>query len=1191
MLLWFLIQIVTSSCFTVVIPSVAKIGNEVFNVSHGPDWSYSVDLYSTSTRALGAVTLDSSTGVVYLTKHVPCEEDRPPLFRVLSRKNTHKMGLGGQVPANHTITTLSLHPEYCFTSVDQRKHYGETYIIVLYGQFLNENGCIQPDQNIFTINNHIPKSFHTCDHFVNGIDYPSIIYDRKSDSIITRRQICFPGHDWSFNFNLIMYCNDTEIDLKVNVVVHNVRKVEETPTMYEVRKSSSHVRLKRALNNPPEFEQSTYTKKIKEEQNPGVHVITVTANDPDSGNDGTLTYSLSPISDQRSMEMFAIHPIMGRVNTTKRLDREEIDIHYLQVIATDNGDPARNAEAFLTVEVEDVNDHAPAFEKSVFHKDVKESVSISTTIMSVRATDYDLGSNKEIRYRIINPSGPAGEAFMIDPISGSITTKTQLDRETHSSYQLLVQAMDQGETSMRKSSTATINIYVKDINDNTPQFSQKRYAVNIPEDHDFTTSPVIAYVSATDADLGNNNIITYSIFGGNSDNKFRIDRGNGQLSIQSSLDRETMSEYSLLIRAQDGGSPRRANTTTVVVTVLDVNDNDPYFYAPPYQHSVKEDVPVNETVLPIQAADQDDGLNGELVYSLLETPMNFPFYIDTISGEIKVKSPLDRETLNIYNFVVKVCDKGSPPRSATTNVQIKISDVNDNRPVFHHRVYNLTVREDEEPGAKVVLSVTATDIDSGDNAVVDYEIVSGNTDDAFRINTLNGEGLIKVSKVLNYKQVSRYILVIRAVDKGGKSDQAEVHITVVDTNRHTPVFQGTPYNINVDEKMPIDKSVYKVFALDDDIGENARLTYELHGSTSFYIDQSSGEIFTRVVLDREKKGGETFILTATDHGLPPKTATTDVYVIINDINDNSPVFTQDNGYFGSVKENAQVDFRVLQISATDADEQDNAYVEYTFQGGNNGDGDFEIDSASGTIYVANALDRETTSMYVLRAFAVDKGVPSRSTSTEITITIEDINDNKPIFDSKVIEIKVMENIPIRSEIAHIRAVDADEGVNAEVEYQKVGGGDADYFELSFTTGGPAILRNLIYLDYEETQKVYKVSIRATSDNYFSIADVLIMVQDVNDNKPILKDFTIIFNNYVNQFITGVIGRVPATDPDEIDRDRLTYEFVAGNEAEFLHLNQSTGKITLDYRLNSDVPRNGTFQVKVSGELNLVFSYI
>ncbi|XP_021344023.1 cadherin EGF LAG seven-pass G-type receptor 2-like isoform X2 [Mizuhopecten yessoensis] len=1189
--LWFMLHIIPSLCFTVVIPRVAEIGSEVFNVSHGPGWSYSVDLYSTSARALGFVTLDSSTGVLYLNKHVSCEEDSPSLYRVLARKNTHETR--GQVPANHTVTTLLLQGEHCLTPIDHRKqkrtYQRQTYFIVVYGNFLNENGCIQPDQNILDINNHIPVSFRSCNNFVNSIDTQSLIHDRKTASIITDRQVCLHSHNWSFNFNLIMYCKDMETDMKVNVVIHNLRNVQINPTMYEIKSQGSrHIRLKRAttINNPPAFAQDMYTKSVLEEQNPGLHVITITATDDDTGNDGTLTYSLEATSDQRSKEMFAIHPIMGRVNTTKRLDREEIRVHYLQVIATDNGSPSRNAQTFLTVQVTDVNDHAPVFEKSVFYQDVKESIGVSTTIMSVRATDKDSGDNQEIRYRIINPSGPASQTFMIDPISGSITTKTLLDRESKASYQLLVQAMDQGETSLRKSSTATININIQDVNDNSPQFSQKLYTVNIPEGHDYTSSPVIAYVSATDTDQGDNRIISYSIFGGNTDNTFKIDRSTGELSIQAALDREKVSEYSLLIRAQDGGSPMRSNTTVVRVTVLDVNDNDPYFYAPPYQHSVKEDVAVNTTVLSVQATDKDDGLNGELVYSLLLTPVDFPFKIEENTGDIKVKLPLDREAGDMYKFVVKVQDKGTEVRSATTDVTITISDVNDNHPIFPHSVYNKTVREDEEPGAKVILSLTAMDADSGDNALVDYSIISGNQDDAFRINTLNGEGLIKVNKHLNYKQVSRYVLGVRATDKGGKYDEAEVHILILDTNRHTPVFQGTPYTINVEENIAIDTSVYQVVALDDDIGENARLTYELHGSTSFYIDSTSGEIFTRVVLDREKKTGEAFYVTAQDHGVPSKTATTDVTVIINDMNDNSPEFSQ-KAYEGSVVENAQDGFRVLQITATDRDEQDNAFVQYTFQGGNDGDGDFEIDSASGAIRVAQPLDRETTSLYVLKAYAVDKGVPARSTSTIITIRVEDINDNRPIFPSSTIEIKVMENIPMESIIAQVSAVDPDEGVNAEVEYEKVGGGDADFFKLEYRPGGPAILRNLIYLDYEETKKVYQVLIRAKSDPFFSEALVLIMVQDVNDNEPILKDFTIIFNNFDDNFITGVIGRVPATDPDEIDRAKLVYEFVAGNDAEFLHLNQSTGQLTLDYRLNSDVPRNGTFQVKVSDGRNEV----
>lgn len=762
------------------------------------------------------------------------------------------------------------------------------------------------------------------------------------------------------------------------------------------------------------------------------------------------------------------------------------------------------------------------------------------------------------------------------------TLQVLLDRETHSSYQILVQATDQGDAANRKSATATININILDENDNKPQFSQKIYTVSVREDHNHIRNPGIIKVTATDIDQGDNKAIVYSIFGGNNDNVFKINSTSGQISLKAPLDREQVDQYILNVRAQNLGKTPLSNTTSVIVDVLDVNDNDPDFFNSPYKGSIKEDLGIDELVMPVHARDIDAGLNSQLEYSLINVdPLTFPFYIVPNTGDLMVGKVLDREKQSSYSFQVRVSDKGTPARSVETRVIIDLIDVNDNTPTFDHSLYNVTVREDVSIGHILDVSVKAHDPDAGDYARVTYNITKGNTGDKFQMSTVSGEGLIKVNGPLNYKQVEQYTLTIQATDGGGRFSTTLVKISVVDTNRYQPEFQGIPYELHIDENIAIGTSVYRVFASDNDSGENARVTYELQGSLSFTIEQNTGKIFTRVLLDRELTTGETFIVTARDNGDPAKTATTDVSVVIKDMNDNAPRFLQENGYTDSVMEDAKVNQNVLQISATDADTGNNALVTYTFDGGNDGDGDFKIDS-SGVIRVAQELDRETVSVYQLKAFAVDKGYPAQSTSVDITITVGDINDNPPLFNPDVIEIHVNENTRPLTAIAQVSAVDPDEGENAQVGYSMKPGGDSASFELEHRPGGPAIIKNKIDLDYESDKKVYRIEIVARSTPFFSKATLIIKVMDVNDNRPILKDFTIIFNNYVNKFVSGVIGRVPATDPDEMDRDSLTYQLLTGNETQFLYVNNMTGEITLDYRLNSDVPRNSTMQVKVSG---------
>ena len=169
----------------------------------------------------------------------------------------------------------------------------------------------------------------------------------------------------------------------------------------------------------------------------------------------------------------------------------------------------------------------------------------------------------------------------------------------------------------------------------------------------------------------------------------------------------------------------------------------------------------------------------------------------------------------------------------------------------------------------------------------------------------------------------------------------------------------------------------------------------------------------------------------------------------------------------------------------------------------------------------------------------------------------------------------------------LSAYDSDEGDNAVVVYTIYGGADADSFSLTVRGSDPATLTTLTELDYESDKRIYSVHVRAQSgEHLFSIAMVTVIVDDVNDNVPQLRDFAIVFNNYRDHFDGGRVARVPAWDPDA--RDRLRFRFVAGNQAGLLHLDEETGMMRLDSRLNSDMPTNGSLLVSVSGERSPLF---
>lgn len=278
---------------------------------------------------------------------------------------------------------------------------------------------------------------------------------------------------------------------------------------------------------------------------------------------------------------------------------------------------------------------------------------------------------------------------------------------------------------------------------------------------------------------------------------------------------------------------------------------------------------------------------------------------------------------------------------------------------------------------------------------------------------------------------------------------------------------------------------------------------------------------------------------------------------------------------------------VVQVSATDADIGLNGRIRYTLSEKDLEDGSFVIDPTSGVIRTNKGLDRESVASYELEAFAIDRGSPALSSSVPVNIRIEDINDSPPAFDSDKIVLYIPENSPIGSTVGEIYAKDPDEGVNAIVQYTIIGGDDSQSFTLVTRPGSEkAELLTMTDLDYESSKKKFDLIIRASSPPLRSDAHVEVIVTDVNDNAPVLKDFHVLFNNFRDCFPTGPIGRIPAFDADV--SDKLHYRILSGNNANLVALNETTGQLQLSPQLNTNVPKVATMEVSVSGVVFFIY---
>lgn len=405
--------------------------------------------------------------------------------------------------------------------------------------------------------------------------------------------------------------------------------------------------------------------------------------------------------------------------------------------AKDNGDPALSTVASIDVLILDSNDHAPTFHQDVYTLTVPEDTPIDVTLLTLSADDQDwssensrldyalLGGNEDSRFcleekmvQVENQMSSVGKLVLCKP----------LDRETKDSYVLTVSVSDRGTP--RLNSSAVIMVTVTDCNDNTPVFSSTEFYAQVSENSNVGTT--LLQVTAYDPDLGTNGLLRYDIVSGNSKGHHKLDPHSGHLVVNHSLDYEEDSQYALTIRASDGGElaeERRVTFAVVYITVLDENDNTPYFMFPTVNCSVLENLPAFTHACSVHAIDKDSGPYGHLTYSIVSSCfMDYgsgspekkeAFVIDPLTGDIHTRQTFDYERESEYCFVVEARDKGE--KAATVRVQVAIKGVDEFSPVFTQKQYHFLLPENSKPG-EVVGYVMAMDHDGGVDGIVEYSL-------------------------------------------------------------------------------------------------------------------------------------------------------------------------------------------------------------------------------------------------------------------------------------------------------------------------------------------------------------------------------------------------------------------------------------------------------------------------------------
>lgn len=593
-------------------------------------------------------------------------------------------------------------------------------------------------------------------------------------------------------------------------------------------------------DNTPKFERNHYEAELAENSPLGHSVLQVRANDADTGINGEIEYSLHQASET-VQRLLRIDRSTGIIYVKGLVDREETSFLKFFVVARDRGPNSKNSKVLVTIVVKDQNDNKPAIEIRgiglVTHQDsvanISEDMPIGTPVALVQVSDRDEGENAVVTCVV------AGDVpFQLRPASESgndrkrkyfLQTTTLLDYERIKDYRIEIVAVDSGNPAL--SSTNSLKVQVTDMNDNTPTFSPALLEVDFPEGNQ--PGDRVLDILATDADSGINAEMIYSIIEYSATRLFEIDANSGEIRVKNTLDREEVERYEFHIAAADKGLPSKTGTATVVINVLDRNDNEPKFMLNGYSFSVNENMLPLNPVGVVTVTDADKGENSRV--TLFVEPDNGKFVVQNGTGTILSSISFDREKESTYTFRLKAVDGGEPPRSSYVGVTINVLDENDNAPYVtkpSNSSYKY-LKPDTSPETRVEV-VEAEDIDAGPNAELYYSITGGNPYNLFQISPTSGE--ITLAQAFSGKHNGLHRLVVKVSDRGKppRHTTALVHVFVNETKSNVSLIEAL-----------VGHSLYT--PLDRDIAGDPNYAYSQHSNIMYAILAGAAVVFLVIV--------------------------------------------------------------------------------------------------------------------------------------------------------------------------------------------------------------------------------------------------------------------------------------------------------------------------------------------------------
>ena len=756
--------------------------------------------------------------------------------------------------------------------------------------------------------------------------------------------------------------------------------------------------------------------------------------------------------------------------------------------------------------------------------------------------------------------------FAMNASSGVASVISPLDREKTAEYMLNITACDQGEP--QKCTSLLCQVIVLDQNDNAPVFIKSAFSFFFPENTRNGT-PVVT-LNATDRDSGTYGHVTYHLETKTED--FSLNPFTGVLVVARELDRETTEFYDLRIRAVDSDPNHPLSAfANVRVRILDVNDVAPLFTSRHYFVKAREDLPVGSVVGFVDASDPDLYQGGQIQFSI-DHGAEDKFYIDKLSGAVKVKNKLDYETKQQYNLTVLAIDGGSPSLVSVAAFVVEILDVNENihPPRFDSFFIEAKVPENMPVGSNVAQVVAVDyDLEGSDDSRISYSIRGGDGLNSFSI---DNSGQIRTLAVLDRETKSSYWLTIYAMDHGAVPlySEIEVYIEVLNINDNTPLTVLPVYFPTVEENSKPNTPIVTIEAFDGDNDPNQQIVFEIVSGdpqSLFSINPTTGQISTTArKLDREAQAEHELEVKVSDSSQPTLSSITRVIISVLDKNDNAPTFleryykvkipetlieedeslqkdqensndrTEEEERYNALFENStwelfEVDELggepILRVIATDKDFGTNSQLVYSINSGQSRAGKFQMNPETGTVHTTASL--LAGEQYELQVGAKDSGHPEQSARARLSIEVVAI----PLLNESLSRPAVSPSPPVEvfesDPVGHlVTLIIADDKDGDDLFYSIDGGNDHCDFSISRDKGSLIVARPLDW----ERQAHYMLNISVTDGVRTTFTALQVSVIDVNEDRPKFPSSEFKVEVHENISLGSRIIKLNVTDSDK-----------------------------------------------------------